>query len=168
MNTTQLNRSTDILLIEDDPYDAELTLDLLRTLRLPNRIIHLPDGADLPDYLRGRGPYASRGAARLPAVIFLDVTLSILDDLSVLAAFQAVPDFMHIPVFMLTGSQAERDRCSSRLLGVAGYIVKPIEVHEFCEALRRAGLSWMLAHRSAHAVQPAVQSATRLFAQPAC
>jgi hypothetical protein len=51
MNTTQLNRSTDILLIEDDPYDAELTLDLLRTLRLPNRIIHLPDGADLPDYL---------------------------------------------------------------------------------------------------------------------
>ena len=127
-----------------------MTLALLQTLRLPNRIVHLPDGFDLLDYLQGRGAYASRDPVRLPAVIFLDVDMPKLDGLSVLAALLARPEFKRIPVFMLTGSKAESDRFSSRLLGATGYIVKPLEVREFSEAVRCAGMSWMLAHLRAN------------------
>lgn len=160
-NPTPPNFAADILLVEDDPRDAELTLDLLQALHLPNRLIHLPDGFDLLDYLQGRGAYAGRDPARLPAVIFLDVNMPKLDGFATLAALQARPEFKGIPVFMLTGSKADRDRFSSRLLGAAGYIVKPLEVSEFSEALNRAGLSWMLAHlRTGAAQSAATQRAT--------
>ena len=131
----------EILLVEDDPHDVELTLTALTENHLTNEIVVVRDGAEALDYLLQRGAYASREAGN-PAVILLDLKLPKVDGLEVLKRVKSDPDLKTIPVVMLTSSREERDLAESYDSGSNAYVVKPVGFGEFVEAVRELGLFW--------------------------
>ena len=131
----------EILLVEDDPHDVELTLTALTENHLTNEIAVVRDGAEALDYLLQRGAYASREAGN-PAVILLDLKLPKVDGLEVLKRVKSDPDLKTIPVVMLTSSREERDLAESYDSGSNAYVVKPVGFGEFVEAVRELGLFW--------------------------
>ena len=131
----------EILLVEDDPHDVELTLTALTENQLTNEIVVVRDGAEALDYLLQRGAYASREAGN-PAVILLDLKLPKVDGLEVLKRVKSDPDLKTIPVVMLTSSREERDLAESYDSGSNAYVVKPVGFGEFVEAVRELGLFW--------------------------
>ncbi len=130
-----------ILLVEDDPHDAELTLSALTENHLTNEIVVARDGAEALDYLYRRGAYGSREAGN-PAVILLDLKLPKLDGLEVLKRVKADPDLKAVPVVMLTSSREEQDLAESYDSGANAYVVKPVGFGEFVEAVKEVGLFW--------------------------
>jgi CheY-like chemotaxis protein len=130
-----------ILLVEDDPYDVELTLSALAENYLTNEIVVARDGAEAMDYLYRRGAYESRAAGN-PAVMLLDLKLPKVDGLEVLERIKTDPDLKMIPVVMLTSSREEQDLVRSYNSGVNAYVVKPVGFHDFVEAVRELGLFW--------------------------
>jgi two-component system, response regulator len=134
----------EILLVEDDPGDAELTLRALRTHKLANQVIHVTDGEQALDFLFCRGAFAGRTVARGPRVVVLDLKLPKVDGLEVLKAMKADPRTGVIPVVVLTSSREERDIVESYRLGVNSYIVKPVDFDKFVEAVHELGLYWLL------------------------
>ena len=131
----------EILLVEDDPHDVELTLTALTENHLTNEIVVVRDGAEALDYLLQQGAYASREAGN-PAVILLDLKLPKVDGLEVLKRVKSDPDLKTIPVVMLTSSREERDLAESYDSGSNAYVVKPVGFGEFVEAVRELGLFW--------------------------
>jgi CheY-like chemotaxis protein len=130
-----------ILLVEDDPYDVELTLSALAENYLTNEIVVARDGAEALDYLYRRGAYESRAAGN-PAVMLLDLKLPKVDGLEVLERIKTDPNLKMIPVVMLTSSREEQDLVRSYNSGVNAYVVKPVGFHDFVEAVRELGLFW--------------------------
>jgi CheY-like chemotaxis protein len=130
-----------ILLVEDDPYDVELTLSALAENYLTNEIVVTRDGAEALDYLYRRGAYESRAAGN-PAVMLLDLKLPKVDGLEVLERIKTDPNLKMIPVVMLTSSREEQDLARSYNSGVNAYVVKPVGFHDFVEAVRELGLFW--------------------------
>jgi CheY-like chemotaxis protein len=130
-----------ILLVEDDPNDVELTLSALTESHLANEVVVARDGEEALDYLFRRGTYASRGEAN-PAVMLLDLKLPKVDGLEVLERVKADPHLRAIPVVVLTSSREEQDLVRSYHLGTNAYVVKPVDFHEFVEAVRELGLFW--------------------------
>ena len=130
-----------ILLVEDDPYDVELTLSALTENHLTNEIVVARDGAEALDYLYRRGSYQSREAGN-PAVILLDLKLPKGDGLEVLKRIRAAPDLKTVPVVMLTSSREEQDLVESYNSGSNAYVVKPVGFHDFVEAVSEVGLFW--------------------------
>src|SRR3954465_12086395 len=130
-----------ILLVEDDPYDVELTLSALSENYLTNEIVVTRDGAEALDYLYRRGGYKSRAAGN-PAVMLLDLKLPKVDGLEVLERIKTDPNLKMIPVVMLTSSREEQDLARSYNSGVNAYVVKPVGFHDFVEAVRELGLFW--------------------------
>jgi CheY-like chemotaxis protein len=130
-----------ILLVEDDPYDVELTLSALAENYLTNEIVVTRDGAEALDYLYRRGAYESRAAGN-PAVMLLDLKLPKVDGLEVLERIKTDPNLKMIPVVMLTSSREEQDLVRSYNSGVNAYVVKPVGFHDFVEAVRELGLFW--------------------------
>jgi CheY-like chemotaxis protein len=130
-----------ILLVEDDPYDVELTLSALAENYLTNEIVVARDGAEALDYLYRRGAYESRAAGN-PAVMLLDLKLPKVDGLEVLERIKTDPNLKRIPVVMLTSSREEQDLARSYNSGVNAYVVKPVGFHDFVEAVRELGLFW--------------------------
>ena len=130
-----------ILLVEDSLNDIRLTLDALATYNLANEVVVTRDGAEALDYLYRRNLFALR-AGDNPAVVLLDLKLPKVDGLEVLKTIKADPALRTIPVVMLTSSQEERDVAASYNHGVNGYVVKPVDFHEFVDALRELGLFW--------------------------
>jgi CheY-like chemotaxis protein len=130
-----------ILLVEDDPYDVELTLSALSENHLTNEIVVARDGAEALDYLYRRGTYQSREAGN-PAVILLDLKLPKVDGLEVLKRIKAAPDLKTVPVVMLTSSREEQDLVESYNSGSNAYVVKPVGFQDFVEAVREVGLFW--------------------------
>jgi CheY-like chemotaxis protein len=135
---TELKR---ILLAEDSPNDAELTLSALESHRLANEVIVVRDGAEALDYLYARGPFAGRVGGN-PALLLLDLKMPRVDGLDVLRQIKADPDLRTLPVVMLTSSRQEQDLLQSYELGVNGYVVKPVDFTEFMAALRQVGAFW--------------------------
>jgi CheY-like chemotaxis protein len=131
----------EILLVEDDPYDVELTLTALTENHLTNEIVVVRDGAEALDYLYQRGAYASREAGN-PAVILLDLKLPKLDGLEVLRRVKSDPDLKATPVVMLTSSREEQDLVESYNSGTNAYVVKPVGFGDFIEAIGELGLFW--------------------------
>jgi CheY-like chemotaxis protein len=129
-----------ILLVEDDPQDAELTLSALRE-HLANEIVVVRDGEEALDYLHRRGAYESREAGN-PAVVLLDLKLPKLNGLEVLERVRTDPSLRRIPVVMLTSSREEQDLVRSYDLGTSAYVVKPVGFHDFVEAVGELGLFW--------------------------
>ncbi len=134
----------DIVLVEDNPADAELTLDALQTHRLANRVTVLKDGQEALEYFFGTGKYAGRDTGQRPRVVLLDLKLPKVDGLDVLRALRADERTKTLPVVILTSSKEHRDLIRSYDLGVNSYIVKPVEFEKFTEAVSEIGLYWVL------------------------
>jgi CheY-like chemotaxis protein len=132
---------SNILLVEDDPHDVELTLTALTENHLTNEIVVVRDGAEALEYLYRRGAYGSREAGN-PAVMLLDLKLPKLDGLEVLKRIKADPYLKTVPVVMLTSSREEKDLAESYDSGANAYVVKPVGFADFVESVREVGLFW--------------------------
>ena len=132
-----------ILLVEDDPRDVELTLTALEDHKLANEVVVARDGQQALDYLRCQGEYSAR-ANENPAVLLLDLKLPKVDGLEVLKQIRANERLKLIPVVVLTSSQEEKDMVRSYTLGVNAYVVKPVDFHEFINAVKELGVFWAL------------------------
>jgi|SRR5579863_6397448 CheY-like chemotaxis protein len=135
---TRLGR---ILMVEDDPRDVELTLTALEEYNLANEVVVTHDGAEALDYLNCRGEFSTRSGEN-PAVILLDLKLPKVDGLEVLQQIKSDPKLRIIPVVVLTSSREEKDMVASYQLGVNAYVVKPVDFHEFVNAIRELGVFW--------------------------
>jgi two-component system, response regulator len=136
--------SLEILLIEDNLNDAELSLYALRKFKIANHIHHARDGAEALDYVFGSDTNTSQSPVQNPRLILLDLKLPKVDGLEVLRKLKANETTRTIPVVVLTSSREERDIIESYNLGVNSYIVKPIDFEQFTEAVRDVGLYWLL------------------------
>ena len=136
--------SIEILLVEDNPNDVELTLHALKKNNLTNRIHVVRDGAEALEYLFSSGAYAERDLNQTPKVILLDLKLPKVDGMEVLKRIKADERTRSIPVVVLTSSREERDIVDSYRLGVNSYITKPVDFDQFTEAVRQLGLYWLL------------------------
>lgn len=136
-----------ILLAEDNPADAEMTLDALREAKLANPVVHVEDGVETLHYLRGTGPYANR-APGLPAVVLLDIKMPLMDGLEVLTQMRADPLLRRVPVVVLSSSREESDLIRSWDLGVNAYVVKPVDVKQFFEAVQTLGTFWAVLNQA--------------------
>jgi two-component system, response regulator len=137
----------EILLVEDDPADAELTMRALRRNNLANKIHWVKDGEEALEYMFGTGPYAGKSPA-LPKVVLLDLKMPKVDGIEVLRRLKADPATQAIPVVVMTSSNEEKDVVASYRLGVNSYIVKPVQFEAFLETVAKIGLYWILTNRS--------------------
>ncbi|MDR6990481.1 response regulator [Luteimonas sp. 3794] len=130
-----------ILLAEDSPHDAEMAIDALREAHLANPIVHVEDGVETLDYLLQRGKYADRAPGD-PAVLLLDIKMPRMDGLEVLKQLREHETLKRMPVVILSSSREESDLARSWDLGVNAYVVKPVDVDQFFEAVRTLGKFW--------------------------
>jgi two-component system response regulator len=138
------NDSVEILVVEDNETDLEMTLRALRRNSLTDRLHAVRDGQEALDYLFARGEYSDRNGGAQPRVILLDLKLPKVDGLDVLRILKSDPSTQSIPVVILTSSAEERDRVESYRLGVNSYIVKPVEYDVIVRAMTVVGLYWLL------------------------
>ena len=134
----------EVLLIEDNPNDVEMTLYAFEQYRLSNRIHVARDGAEALDFIFGAGAYAGRNVEEVPRVILLDLKLPKVDGIEVLRRLKGDRRTRAIPVVVMTSSREERDVVESYRLGVNSYIVKPVEFENFAAAVAEAGHYWLL------------------------
>lgn len=137
----------EILLVEDNPNDAELALRALRKHNLANKIHLVKDGAEALEFIFGNGAYAGRNVGNKPKVIFLDLKLPKVDGLEVLHKVKSDERTKTIPIVVLTSSHEERDLVESYKFGVNSYIVKPVDFDKFIQAVAQLGMYWMLLNK---------------------
>ena len=130
-----------ILLAEDSPHDAEMAIDALREAHLANPIVHVEDGVEAIDYLLRRGKFADRPEGD-PAVLLLDIKMPRMDGLEVLKQLRDHETLKRMPVVILSSSREESDLARSWDLGVNAYVVKPVDVEQFFDAVRTLGKFW--------------------------
>jgi two-component system response regulator len=131
-----MNGALEILIVEDNPRDLEMTVRALKRHNLANHLLTLEDGQAALDYLRD--------AKSLPNVIFLDLKLPKVDGLEVLRQIKNDPNLKQLPVVMLTSSSQERDRIASYDLGVNSFVVKPIDFESFASTIAQLGFYWLV------------------------
>jgi CheY-like chemotaxis protein len=136
--------NSEILLVEDNPSDAELTLHALRKNKLANRIHLARDGEEALEFLFCRGPYADRQFDSAPHLVLLDLKLPKVGGLEVLQKVKADARTRSIPIIVLTSSNEERDLVQSYKLGVNSYIQKPVNFADFQDVVRQLGMYWLL------------------------
>jgi two-component system response regulator len=137
-------KPVEILLVEDNPNDVELTLLALNDNNLTNPVHIVRDGAEALEFIFATGAYAGRNVNNHPKVILLDLKLPKVDGLEVLRQIKADSRTRTIPVVVLTSSREERDIVESYALGVNSYITKPVDFEQFTQAVRTLGLYWLL------------------------
>lgn len=130
-------------MVEDNPYDAELTMRALRKRHLANHVVHVKDGQEALDFLFRQGVYTQRDHRR-PRVVLLDLKLPKLDGIEVLRQIRSKPCMKTLPVVVLTSSREESDLIDTYNLGVNSYVVKPMESESFSEAVSKLGFYWLL------------------------
>jgi CheY-like chemotaxis protein len=128
-------------MVEDDPKDVELTLTALEEYNLANEVVVAHDGVEALDYLYCRGQFKDRPSEN-PAVMLLDLKLPNIDGLEVLQQVKSDDKLKLIPVVVLTSSKEEKDMVASYKLGVNAYVVKPVDFHEFVNAIKELGAFW--------------------------
>lgn len=141
------NQEVEILIIEDNPNDAELTLRALRKQNLANNVVHLHDGAEALDFLFGKGEYIGRTVSKVPKVILLDLKMPKINGLEVLEKIKADALTKAIPVVILTSSAEDPDIKKAYDLGANSYIVKPVEFNKFSRTVADLGLYWMVINK---------------------
>ena len=137
----------EILLVEDNPNDVELTLRALQKNNLASKVYVVKDGAEALDFIFATGPFAHRKVENLPKVILLDLKLPKVDGIEVLKRVKTDDRTKHTPVVMLTSSQEQRDVLETYSLGVNSYIVKPVEFGNFVRAVSELGVYWGLLNK---------------------
>jgi CheY-like chemotaxis protein len=132
----------EILLVEDNPNDVELTLRALQKQNLASKVFVVRDGAEALEFMFATGPFQGRKVANLPKVVLLDLKLPKVDGIEVLKRIKGDDRTKHTPVVMLTSSQEERDVLDTYNLGVNSYIVKPVDFSNFVHAVSELGVYW--------------------------
>ena len=140
--------AVDILLVEDNPRDTELTIRALNRHNSTNRIIALEDGAEALDFVFCRGKYIERGITNQPKVILLDLKLPKIDGLETLKTIKSDDRTKMIPVVMVTSSKQDSDMKTAYKYGANSYVVKPVDFNTFIEAMSHLVLYWMLVNQS--------------------
>jgi CheY-like chemotaxis protein len=138
-----LQKTIDILLVDDNPDDAALALYALQRNRLANHIQVVSDGIEALDFLFGEGKFENK-TTHHPKLILLDLNMPKLNGLEVLKAIRENPQTAGIPVVILTTSKEDRDLIESYRLGANSYIVKPVDFNQFSEVVRQLGLYWLV------------------------
>ena len=138
-----MNETKTILLAEDNPMDIELTLEAMAENNLANSIIVVRDGVEVLDFLKCEGKFRDRKPGN-PVFILLDIKMPRLDGIEVLRIIRDDPKFRTIPVIILTSSREENDLVRSYNIGVNAYVVKPVNFHEFIDAVKQIGIFWAL------------------------
>ncbi len=133
-----------ILLAEDNPDDALLTIHALKESNICNKVVHVQDGVEALDYLFGRAAYSERDVADLPALVLLDLNMPKVGGLEVLRQVRAHEMTRRLPVVVLTTSREEQDLITSYDLGANSYVRKPVDFDQFTEAARNLGMYWLL------------------------
>jgi CheY-like chemotaxis protein len=136
-----------LLLVEDNPTDAELTIKVLKQYHFAETIVWIKDGADALDYLYRRGAHAGIDPTARPKVVLLDLRLPKVDGIEVLRAVKEDDALKSIPVVVLTSSHEDRDLVDSYRLGVNSYIQKPVVFEEFAKQIANVGLYWLLSNK---------------------
>lgn len=138
-----MNSEKCILLAEDNPRDAEMTLAALGEHNLTNEVILVHDGAEALDYMYSRGRYASRTGGN-PLLVLLDLKMPKVDGLEVLRVLKGDPKLKRVPIVMLTSSREEQDLVRSYDLGINAYVVKPVDFLQFMDAVKNLGAFWTI------------------------
>ena len=141
------NNEIEILLVEDNVNDAELTIRSLKKVNLANRLFHVKDGAEALDFIFARGDFAGRNIESKPKLILLDIKMPKVDGIEVLRQIKLNEVTKTIPVVMMTSSKEEQDIISSYNLGVNSYVVKPVEFEGFVKAVCELGLYWLITNQ---------------------
>ena len=140
----------EILLVEDNPRDAELTIRALKKHNLANKLFHVEDGVQALDYLFARGKFAERDIKDLPKVILLDLKLPRINGLEVLRALKADERTMAIPVVVVTSSAEDPDVRTAYQLGANSYVIKPVQFEAFIDAMTKLGIYWLMVNHSSN------------------
>lgn len=135
---------SDVLLVEDNPSDAELTVRALKKQGFANEIFHVEDGEQALDFLFCRGEYSNRSIDQPVKVVLLDLKLPKVNGLEVLREVKANPATSRIPVVILTSSREDPDISTAYELGANSYVVKPVDFDDFIKAVQNTGLFWLL------------------------
>jgi len=139
----EILNEVEILIVEDNPNDAEMALRALKKNNVSNNVLVLVDGEQALDFIHCRGEFKDRKCAR-PKIVLLDLKLPKVDGMEVLKDLKSNPNTKIIPVIVMTSSREESDLIKSYELGVNSYIVKPVDFDKFVEAVRDLGLYWLL------------------------
>ena len=142
-----MNQGIEILLVEDSPSDAEMTIAVLKKNNLANKLLHLKDGAAALDFIFGEAEYAGRNIEDQPKVILLDLKMPKVSGIEVLQKIRSDERTKTIPIVILTSSKEDPDIKKCYGLGANGYVVKPVEFEEFQKAISNLGLFWMIANQ---------------------
>lgn len=137
-------QAVEILLVEDNPRDAELTIRALKRKNLANNLYHVEDGVEALDFLFGRGKYSSRDMNEPPKVVLLDLKLPRINGLEVLSALKADERTRTIPVVIITSSAEDPDVKKAYELGANSYVIKPVQFDSFMEAMVKIGIYWLM------------------------
>ena len=137
----------EVLLVEDNVHDAEMTIRALKKVNLANNVFHVKDGEEALDFIFAQGKFAGREAANQPKVILLDIKMPKVDGIEVLRQLKTRESSKAIPVVIMTSSKEEQDIISSYQLGVNSYVVKPVDFEGFAKAVSQLGLYWLLTNQ---------------------
>jgi len=143
-----MNEKIDIMLIEDNPHDAELTIRALREENIINKLLHVENEEDALEYIFATGKYADRNTLELPMLILLDLQTHKLNGLEVLKRIKSDERTKIIPVVVLTSSKEDNDIIESYRLDMTSCIIKPVEFKTFAKAVSKAGLYWLLINKT--------------------
>lgn len=138
----------EILLVEDSPADAEMTIRALKKVNLANKLVHLHNGEEALNFLFAQEEFSNRQGATVPKVILLDIKMPKVDGIEVLRRIKADDRTKRIPVIIMTSSKEEQDIITSYSLGVNSYVVKPVDFEGFAKAVSQLGMYWLLVNQS--------------------
>lgn len=139
-----MNHEIEILLIEDNMNDAELTIRALKKNNLANKLVHLKDGVEAIDFIFAEGSYSGRKVENVPKVILLDLKMPRVNGIEVLKKIKTDERTKKIPVVILTSSKEDPDIQECYRLGVNSYVVKPVQFEQFVKSVSELGLYWMI------------------------
>ncbi len=137
----------EVLLVEDNMHDAEMTIRSLKKVNLANNLVHVRDGEEALDFIFAQGKFAGRGTINGPKVVLLDIKMPKVDGIEVLRQLKSNDATKTIPVVIMTSSKEEQDIISSYKLGVNSYVVKPVDFEGFAKAVSQLGLYWLLTNQ---------------------
>ncbi len=138
----------EVLLVEDNPHEAELTIRSLKKHNLANKLLHIDDGEEALEFIFSKGRYADNNSSFVPKLVLLDLKLPKVDGLEILRQIKADERTRTIPVAILTSSKEEKDIIESYKLGVNSYIVKPVNFESFTKAVAELGLYWVILNQN--------------------